>query len=104
MSHRGIRQERLDIPVGNKTTSEATADGDPWKGGVTPVIHITTTRLWEVGISTFHCPVRLQVLPPPEQALEPGQQLEKEVASNQVSRLDVELGLLAAVSAPLHLL
>lgn len=59
-----------------------------------PIIQITTVRLWEIGIPTFHSPVRLQ-------GLEKGQQLEKEVASNQVSRLDVELWLLAAIAAPL---
>lgn len=108
LPHGVIGQEHLDIPAGNKTTSghcwwrsmEGWSNTGPNPGR----IEITAIRLWEAGIVTFHSPVRLQVWSTPELALEEGQQLEKEVASNQVPRLDAELGFLAAVSAPIHFL
>lgn len=51
LSHRGIRKEHTDIPVGNKTTSDGDADGDPWKDGVTQgQVHLQfRLQLWDFG-------------------------------------------------------
>lgn len=62
-----------------------------------PVIQITAIRLWEFGITASHSPAKLQGLPTPELAL------EKEVVFKQVSRLDVELGLLGVCTPSLPL-
>lgn len=64
-----------------------------------PDYNYGTLGSWD---SHFPLPSQAAGVATPELALEWGQQLEKEVAPNQVSRLDVELGLLAAVSSPLH--